>query len=103
MSISETYLDFTTALECLIFEILIGGKLFNSISLNRSPCQSSDSFEEFADNLQLSLDKISNQNPFFTVVISDFNAKYSNRYEDDKTTCEGSKTDAVSSSLVYIN
>ena len=48
--------------ECLIFEILIGGKSCNFISLYRSPSQSSDFFEELADNLQLSLDKISNQN-----------------------------------------
>ena len=44
--------------ECLIFEILICEKLCNFISLYQSPSQSSDSFEEFADNLQLSLDKI---------------------------------------------
>ena len=46
--------------ECLIFEILIGGKSHNIISLYRSPSQTSYFFEEFADNLQLSLDKISN-------------------------------------------
>ena len=81
--------------ECLIFEILIGGKSCNFISLYRSPSQSSDSFEEFADNLQLSLDKISNQNPFLTVVLGDFNTKSSNWYKHDKTTYERSKIDAV--------
>ena len=55
--------------ECLTFEILVCGKLCNSISLYRSPSQSSDSFEEFAANLQLSLDKISDKNPFLTVVL----------------------------------
>ena len=83
--------------ECLIFEILIGGKSCNFISLYRSPSQSSDSFEEFADNLQLSLDKISNQNPFLTVVLGDFNTKSSNWYKHDKATYEGSKMDAVTS------
>ena len=83
--------------ECLIFEILIGGKSCNFISLYRSPSQSSDSFEEFADNLQLSLDKISNQNPFLTVVLGDFNTKSSNWYKHDQTTYEGSKMDAVTS------
>ena len=63
--------------ECLIFKILIGGKSCNFISLYRSPSQSSDSFEEFADNLQLSLDKISNQNPFLTVVLVYFHIKSS--------------------------
>ena len=72
--------------ECLIFEILIGGKSCYFISLHRSPSQSSDSFEEFADNLQLSLDKISNQKPFLTVVLGDFNTKSSNWYKHDQTT-----------------
>ena len=47
--------------------------------------QSSDSFEEFADNVQLSLDKISNQNPFLTVLLCDINAKSSNWYKYNKT------------------
>ena len=83
--------------ECLIFGILIGGKSCNFISLYRSPSQSSDSFEEFADNLQLSLDKVSNQNPFLTVVLGDFNTKSSNWYKHDQTTYESSKIDAVTS------
>ena len=83
--------------ECLIFEILIGGKSCNFISLYRSPSQSLDSFEELADNLQLLLDKISNQNPFFTAVLGDFNTKSSNWYKHDQTTYEGSKIDAITS------
>ena len=47
--------------------------------------QSSDSFEEFADNVQLSLDKISNQNPFLTALLCDINAKSSNWYKYNKT------------------
>ena len=81
--------------ECLVSEILIGGKSCNFISLYRSPSQSSDSFEEFADNLQLSLDETSNQNPFVTVVLGYFNTKSSNWYKHDKTTYEGYKIDAV--------
>ena len=83
--------------ECLIFKILIGGKSCNFISLYRSPSQSSDSFEEFADNLQLLLDKNSNQNPFLTVVLGDFNTKSSNWYKHDQTTYEGTKINAVTS------
>ena len=64
--------------ECLFFEILVCGKTCNSISLYRLPSQSSDSFKEIAENLQLSLDKISNQNSFLTVVLGNFNTKSSN-------------------------
>ena len=40
------------------FEISFGGKIYNFISLYCSPSQSSDTFEDFADNLELNLDKI---------------------------------------------
>ena len=76
---------------------MIDGKSYNFISFYRSPSQSSDSFEEFADNLQLSLDKISNQNPFLTVVLDNFKTKSSTWYKHDKTTYKGSKIDAVTS------
>ena len=58
------YITKVALLECLIFEILIGEKSCTFISLYRSPSQSSDSLVEFSDSLQLSLDKINNQNPF---------------------------------------
>ena len=83
--------------ECLIFEILTGGKSCNFISLYQSPSQLSDFFEEFADNLQLTLDKTSNQNPFLTVVLGDFNTKSSNWYTQDQATHKGSKIDAITS------
>ena len=54
-------------------------------------------FAEFADNLQLSLDKISNQNPLLTVVLGDFNTKSSNWYKHYKATYQGSQIDAVTS------
>ena len=76
---------------------MIGGKLCNFTSLYRSSSQSSDYFEEFAENLQPSLDKISNQNQFLTLVLGDFNIKSSNWYKHDKKTYEGSKIDAVTS------
>ena len=72
-------------------------KTCNFISLYRSPSQSSHSFEEFPDNLQLSLDKISNQNPFLTVVLGDFNTKSSNWYKHNQTTQESSKIDTATS------
>ena len=54
--------------ELLMFEILIGWNSCSFIFLYRSPSQ-------FVDNLELSLDKVSNQNPFLTVVLGDFNTK----------------------------
>ena len=59
-SLALRLINFYYPHECLIFEILIGGKLCNFISLYRSRSQCSDSFEQFSDNLQVLLDKISN-------------------------------------------
>ena len=83
--------------ECLIFEILIGEKSCTFISLCRSPSQSSDSLVEFSDSLQLSLDKINNQNPFLTIVLGDFNTKSSDWCKQNQTTCEGFKIYAITS------
>ena len=66
--------------ECMNFEISYGGKICNFISLHRSASQSSDTFEDFADNVELNLDKIANKSPCLLVVLSDFNVKSSNWY-----------------------
>ena len=42
----------------------IGDKVCNFISLYRSPNQSLEKFEKFADNLELNLDTIAKSNPF---------------------------------------
>ena len=66
-SLALRLIDVHFPLECLIFIILIGGKLRNCISLYRPPIQSSDSFQEFENHLQPPLHKISNHNPFLAV------------------------------------
>ena len=83
--------------ECKDFEISFGGKMCNFISLYCSPSQSSDTFEDFANNLELNLDKIANRGPYLLVALGDFNVKSSNWYKHDKTTYEGSKIDAITS------
>ena len=68
------------------FEISFGGKICNFISLYRSSSQSSETFEDFADNLELNLDKIANKSPYLLVALGDFDVKSSNWYKLDKTT-----------------
>ena len=50
--------------ECINFTMRIGDKVCNFISLYRSPHQSIEEFETFADNLELNLDTIAKSNPF---------------------------------------
>ena len=76
---------------CINFEIKIKDKLGNFITLYRSPNQCQDDFESFIKNFELNLDSIMTNNPFLTVILSDFNAKLSLWYNNDITTYEGSK------------
>ena len=78
------------------FEIF-GGKICNFISLYRSPSQLSKTFEDFADNFELNLDKIANKSPYLLVFLGDFNVISSSWYKHDKTTYEGSKIVAITS------
>ena len=55
------------------FELSFGGKICNFISLYRSPSRLSGTFEDFADNFELYLDKISHKSPYLSVVLGDFN------------------------------
>ena len=79
------------------FEISFRGKICNFISVYRSLSHSSDTFEDFADDLELNWDKIANKSPHLLVVIGDFNFKLSNWNKSDKTTYEGSKIDTITS------
>ena len=72
-SIPLKVLDFQFLNECIHFEINIGGKMCYFSCLYRSPSQTRDIFETFADNLELTLDTTtSNKNPFLIVAIGDF-------------------------------
>ena len=57
-------------------EISFAGKIYNFIPLYRSPSQSSDNYEDFAENLELNLDKIASKSQYVLVVHSDFNVDY---------------------------
>ena len=64
--------------ECINFELNIGGKICNVISLYRSPIQTQGEFEKLIDNLELNLETLCQNNPFQIVLIGDLNAKSKN-------------------------
>ena len=64
--------------ECLSYELQIGDKICNFVALYRSPSQSQDNFETFADNFEITLELLAQINPFLLTVIGDFNAKSPN-------------------------
>ena len=83
--------------ECINFEIRIGRNLCSFLCLYRSPSQTRDIFETFADNFELTLDTIVNKNPFLIVALGDFNAKTTNWYKNDLNFYEGLKINTVTS------
>ena len=68
--ISVNYLS-----ECINFEIMIGNKICNFITLHRLPSQNQDDFQTSIDNLKMNLETLAQRNPFLMVVVGDFNAK----------------------------
>ena len=75
--------------ECISFDLKIGNKLCSITSLYRSPSQTADEFDNFLNNLSLTLESVIQRNPLLTVVIGDFNARSSKWWSHDKTTKEG--------------
>ena len=85
--------------ECLSFELQIGDKICKFVALYRSPSQSQDNFETFADNFETTLELLTQKNPFLLTAIGDFNAKSLNWYNKDKTSFEGNTIENVTSQL----
>ena len=79
----------------MVFQVLIGIKQCNFISLYQSRSQSTDVFDQFADNLELTLDKVANHDPLLIVALGDFNVKSENWYKHVKTSYKVDKIDAL--------
>ena len=54
---------------------MIGNKLCNIISLYRSPSQTTDEFENFMNNLNLTLESVTEKKPFLTILLGDLNVR----------------------------
>ena len=63
----------------------------------RSPSQSKDEFESFADNLELNIDLTALRNPYLIVALGDFNSQTKGWYLLGKTTYEGTRIDHITS------
>ena len=61
--------------ESVLFELKIGSKICNFISLYRSPSETADNFDSFLGNLKLNIDAMADNNPFLVVAIGDFHAR----------------------------
>ena len=83
--------------ECIVFDIKVGNKICSFVVLYRSLSKSSDEFESFSKNLELTLDCVMQNTQYITVLPSDFNAKCTNWYQHDKTNFQGIAIENISS------
>ena len=90
-------LDITYLQECVVSQVLITNKLCNFIFLYRSLSQPTDTFDQFAENLELILDEVANHNSFLIVALDDFNVKSQNWCKHDETSYERVKIDTLTS------
>ena len=60
------------------FELQVGSKICEFVSIYRSPSQTSDDFEKFTDNCELTLDTLAESNSDLVVVLEDLNIKSKN-------------------------
>ena len=70
--------------ECIKFDLKIG-----FVALYRSPSQTQDDFLLFSQNFELTLEKLSENNPYLLAAIGDFNTKLRHWYSEDTNTFEG--------------
>ena len=90
-------LNITQLNECLVVEILYNNKKCYLVTLYRSPNQNDIEFDDFITKFEILIDSIYNLNPYFVIILGDFNAKLNKWKTDDLDTKEGIKIDEVTS------
>ena len=89
--------DLSILRECLVCEVRASNRKCFVTGLYRSPSQSPECFDNFKADLQDTLTRIENENPFISVVVGDFNARCSNWWPNDIDNACGIEIDEITS------
>lgn len=87
--------DLWTLQECLVTEIESGGKSCFFTYLSRYLSQTHDQLEDFYKLLDVLLSSFNGLNPYYCVVVGDFNVTSSNWWNIDKDSLEGLEIDSA--------
>ena len=82
-------LQITTLTECLVLEMLYNNKLVIVSVIYRSPSQSSQEFAQFEMLFSQLLNDITSKNPFFSIILGDFNVRFKCWWSLDKQSKKG--------------
>ena len=83
--------------ECILCEVTFD-KIKGYITvLYRSPSQNSSEFDNFLSEFENMLNLINSFKPDFTIILGDFNARSKSWWQNDVTSNEGTKIDALTS------
>ena len=83
--------------ECLACKIVIGKKKGYVITLYHSPSQNQGEFQHFLLSIENLLGNIRNQDPAFTILVGDFNARSKSWWVHDITNNKGIQIELISS------
>ena len=92
-------LNITQLNECLVVEILYNNKKCYLVTLYLFPNQNDIEFDDIITKFEILIDSIYSLNPYFVIILGDFNAKLNKWKTDDLDTKEGIKIDEVTSSF----
>ena len=93
--------DISCMQECLVAELSMNNEKCFFTCLYRSPSQSYEELDTFSSNLDLLLSNINNNHPNCSILIGEFNAKFSKWCSSDKDNKAGCELDNITTSAGY--
>ena len=91
--------DLASLPECIVCEVQLDKKKYFFAILYRSPSQSQAEFQDFMNNFELMLSRMSSENPYCVIITGDFNCRATNWWENDIENDEGKLFEPLTADL----
>ena len=83
--------------ECLVCKVCLSNKTGYVVVTYRSPSQTYLEFQKFLTSFDKLLQNLQNLNPYFTMILGDFNARSYSWWSEDILSVEGNHIDSLTS------